>query len=124
MGSPEATEGYESTERQAQRQAPAREASLFLAGARAFFMTAQRVYCRSLFIKIIGTTILQSTCNSDKMVVQKGWHTRLSTRVPLLTQQPSSFFNYYEMAVDFRLGMRQEMRGKSCVHLENTQGKN
>lgn len=45
-------------------------------------------------------------------------------RVPLLTQQPCSFFNYSEMAIDFRLGMRQEMRGKSYVHLENTQYKN
>lgn len=70
------------------------------------------------------TTILQPTCNSEKMVVQNDQHTRLSTGVPLLTQQPCSFFNYYEMAIDFRLGMRQEMRGKSYVHLENTQGKN
>lgn len=72
MGGPEATEGCEHTEREAQRQAPAREAGLFLARVRAFFTTAQGVYCRSLFIKIIGTTILQSTHNSDKMVVQKG----------------------------------------------------
>lgn len=58
------------------------------------------------------------------MVVWTGVHTHFGTGVPLLTQQPSSFSNYYEMAIDFRLGMRQEMRGKSYVHLENTQGKN
>lgn len=48
-------------------------------------------------------------------------HTRHGTSTP---QQPSSFSNYYEVAIDFRLGTRQEMRGKSCVHLANTQGKN